>query len=431
MDPRGAPTVYAPTSLPELSTIAHLTRQLEVKYADVPGGQFAAILQPRLKKSLLVAKGALRYPTVGSLVQTCKLASCGISNTPDGLSYLTGEMEALSGNDLMRQFNSVPVVVGGVERYAWKVDVDAGTAFSFTLTNNSNTNLKWGVRGNNGAGWGVLQALTAIGANTQQTYSNAAVASAYTAISIEITAANNASIPADTTSHFTGKFTGYMTFTGAIPASATDNSIFELVDQDILDQGDVTRYFCTAASMLTTSMADLDHCGGQITTARIRRSVLAKVATVSDLFKTITDLSDPRQSYNGRLVDGGYSWYFPDDLSSYSSTEKIGLESIEDDSVLVVAGTMAEGGSVRIQADWVLQFYTPKQVFQKVYSPVLTDEYRIAMAALALQPAACANDWHNKIIELGKKALSRTFKYIKENPDQVAKAAEMMASMLL
>jgi len=429
-DPRHAQTVLAPTAIPEPMSVAHLYRQIDLTAADCVDGKFVVILQPSVKNPIIVSHGSARYPTVGSAYLACYVGDEVVKST-SGVTYIAGLMSVTPGDGTLqpvRYVLSADDTVGGTTRTAFKVNTDAAATLTLVVKNLAHADCQIGWRGNTGAAWSVLQATTVIPAGTTIVFTIAAAAAAYLGHSILVYGSGGGAI--GTPDDWKNKIqVSLSTSAGNVPAAISPQSVLQLAKAELLAAGDITRGFVTAMSGLITNVSDMDSDGGQISASLLRRSDLAGADSTTALFNLVNQNTNANRFYNGPLKEGAYCWYFPDDLSSYAPNDDLFSDN-SDDNVIIFAGTISANGSLRIAADFIVQFWCPKQVFTKQYTPALNDSYSIGLSTLAKLNCASPNAWHENLISTVKSSLRSAFNWAANNPDKVASGLMMAASVL-
>ncbi len=180
------------------------------------------------------------------------------------------------------------------------------------------------------------------------------------------------------------------------PTSITGNTF----RSELIDEGQVASFRCTAMSMLTTNMAAPIEAGGELVVARTRESILSNLSppvNVAGLMTAIKNLPEQLYWRSGNIADGGYSWYLPDDMSSYEPGPVDSTSS--NNNILISAGVMSSAnGYVRVTCTWCYEFYTPRQVFDRKYTQMWSPIHHELFERLVHRPAVSANVGHGALI---------------------------------
>jgi hypothetical protein len=183
----------------------------------------------------------------------------------------------------------------------------------------------------------------------------------------------------------------------------TEGSVASFVSDELAEQGQLSNTRVTAMSLLVSPIGQLAQVGGEMYMARTNARNIVRDVSITDLMTTISQNNDPNMWINTPVSRGGYGWWMPDDASSYEPRPYGSFE--ESDNVLVAAGRMEPGNSLRIHASYIVEFYTPKQVFEKEYGPPLAGAYEAAFNQLLQAPAVCQNEDHEALIAKIKRGL--------------------------
>jgi len=208
----------------------------------------------------------------------------------------------------------------------------------------------------------------------------------------------------------------------------------------ILDDG-VTSGRVLSMSILATNTTPMLQKGGNINAGR--------VPTDFDAFDNIAgnmaSLPESRR-YQSTAETGAYVFWIPQDLDEYEINDvQSKRESYRAADYLLVnvqwpagAGT---AGSFKLHFDWMVEFYTPNQLFEKVLPPPVTTEMENILFVLNQVGAATCNPEHGEkfrevldsLVSKGKAAIDLVNTGVdhieKYGPYYVA-AAEALASLL-
>jgi hypothetical protein len=188
------------------------------------------------------------------------------------------------------------------------------------------------------------------------------------------------------------------------------------VSSELLEQGNLSHVRCTAMNLLVTNMASPLESGGEIVVARVHEGFLRAPNTAA-LMEDLKALPEKRYWRSGPLKDGGYTWYLPDDLSSY---EPLPLHSQEHDNVLVAAVKMSdEAGQVRINCTQRWEFYTPAQILPRKLTYAWCDYSTKLYEELLSRDACSANAGHAALISAIVAGLGAAANFYGSNRDWI------------
>jgi hypothetical protein len=172
-------------------------------------------------------------------------------------------------------------------------------------------------------------------------------------------------------------------------------SKYALVSAELLEQGNVSHYRCTAMNLLITNMASVLDGAGEIVIGRVPKSMLVS-SSPQDLMNTIKRLPQKSLWSSRNLLDGAYAWYLPDDLNSY---ETRAISDVTSDNVLVAVVHMSNAnGQYRVNATWRMEFYTPAQILSREFTHPWTPCSMALLNELASKNATSANIGHAALI---------------------------------
>jgi len=196
-----------------------------------------------------------------------------------------------------------------------------------------------------------------------------------------------------------------MTFDNAQVTSAAAASIAPAFPKFILDLGITSGRVISMSLLASNTSADVAR-GGNINAARapFTHGVFANIPS------NIALLPDNRR-YQGPASEGAYVWWMPSQIDEFepNSVVEIVPSLREADFVIVNVTGWAPGAGLgsstfRLQFDWLVEFYTPNQLFEKIQTPPLVDEFELLYHQLLTVHAATCNPGH---LDLLKEALRR------------------------
>lgn len=162
--------------------------------------------------------------------------------------------------------------------------------------------------------------------------------------------------------------------------------------------------------LATNTSADLAN-GGTISAARAPRNIKPFGSNVTS---SIAELPENRR-YQGPAKTGAYVTWLPSQSEEFEVNDIGPMAQIysESEYLIVRVEGWPAGASFRLQFDWVVEFYTKSQLFEKVETPPMDDTFRqLLYLALSLDAATCnpghidlIRDYVRKGIGYGKKAV--------------------------
>lgn len=208
----------------------------------------------------------------------------------------------------------------------------------------------------------------------------------------------------------------------SLPPANTPASIdigsYNIFQTQAIELGEVDSYTIPAMSILASYSGNKFNSGGVIASARVRPGYTPS----KDVYESITQLTD--HNYRGPMETGTYVWYLP---STLQELESRGTESVVKDDLtsLIVAGQFTdEEGALQITLSVVVEFYSPRQIFEKEVSPPLTDEFVRAYHALDTLPAGFCNPDHKELLKKlidGSRKMARTGgEFLMSHPEVLA-----------
>lgn len=201
--------------------------------------------------------------------------------------------------------------------------------------------------------------------------------------------------------------------------------------EEFLLDNDIEYGRVISMSLLATNTSSSLHNGGTINAARVPH----KFDPFVNVVPSMAGLPDNRR-YQGDAEFGAYCFWLPgqeDEFELDGVSEK--RRSLADAEYLFtrLEGWPA-GASFRLQFDWVVEFYTPNQLYEKVLTPPMTDQFRQFYYQLLLTPCAMCNPSHSDLL---KGLLAKGISTVKSGADfydqhkaLIHGALEMLAAAL-
>jgi hypothetical protein len=197
-----------------------------------------------------------------------------------------------------------------------------------------------------------------------------------------------------------------------VPSTANNTSL-DVVPTELLEQGRVSHAYMTSGQLKVTNLASPYDAGGEIVIARVLKSMLAYPNTAS-LMEAIKSLSEKDIWKSLPLIEGGYGWYFPDDLDSYQP-HPIGKHDRNDNIVVACIKMASAQGQIRVNFTSTWDYYSPAQILQKRIGHAWCDESRAMLEMLASKPAVSGNPTHVALVAGLKAAAGAVSKFYLAN----------------
>lgn len=141
--------------------------------------------------------------------------------------------------------------------------------------------------------------------------------------------------------------------------------------------------------------------GGNINVARVphTQSVFSQVPASIALLPS-------NRRYQGPAATGGYAWWMPSQLDQFEPNEVHHMaEALDEADFLLVnvegwaPGAGLGNSTFRIQFDWIVEFYTPSQLFEKIQTPPIFPGFEELFHQLLTMPAATHNPGHIEAVK--------------------------------
>lgn len=403
--------VRAPSNTPYLASCTRFVRSVDIPYAQTDNGAFTVAMLPNALQALAVSGAPTTVPVATAEISLVSpsvapaVISAGVPDVTSGLLLVNTESDTAGTTNFQDLttfdpllLNRFGVIVDGVQNSTIEASL-TGLTFSFgQYFQMSILRLIGGVT-----------SLLPIGPVTSvrggvwlsPTYT---IPNTVTVKAVLITRVTSAGVTQ--TSNIDWDCNVQINLTnGRVPISGGSTNL-SLTKSELVEAGRVTLQRCTAMSLLITNMAPPLTSGGELVMARTNFNVLENGGGAQAIMDTIKRLPEERYWRSGPIVDGGYSWWLPDELASY---EPLPLgDTPPTENVLVAAGIMsAADGFVRVIATWIFEFYTPVQLFSRNYNCTYSQAHRDMFNVLAREKACSANAGHFALLA-GLAAAAKT-----------------------
>lgn len=215
-------------------------------------------------------------------------------------------------------------------------------------------------------------------------------------------------------------FTGVDTFVHAhlnlsfmsMQVYASEPETFAPAFEKFIIDDNISHGRVVSMSILATNTSPEIANGGNINVGRVP----SNFSPHGSISASLSNLPENRR-YQGPASQGGYVFWMPSQFDEFEvdTIDRVHTNLMDADFlVLQVSGWNPPVGttaSFRIHFDWIVEFYTPNQLFEKVLTPPITTEFRDLYHAMLQMPAATCNPGH---FDLLKKGLKEGLGFVKE-----------------
>jgi len=427
VNPLEAQVVRSPASNSVLASKARFVESRDIAYADTLNGYFTVVARPSAILPLVIAKSPLRFPSAGS---------AELKSTSEGMVFPKTSLDAgfphdgtavvRSASDMCMTGLQLLADAASVAHYGFELFANTGTNFTCVCSNSGNASYYVRLYYRASAGnWATSGSTVLIGPYGSAALVNGNIATNWSGITFAVTDKSGAPVAPDNdykSLHFTWTYNGY------IPVAASSGSVFSFVTPTIAETAGVDNCRITAMSLLVTNMGAATHDGGEIVVADTRQANIYSAHTTAELMDTIKSLPEGNRWNSGVMRGGAYTFYVPDDMSSYEPHKY--TDSNFQDNACVAAGKLDVDGSVRVIATYVVEFYTKSQLFERSMGPTWTNEYKLAHQYLQRGRMASGNEDHETMTRRIANNLARAWKWAWEHRSQLELGAEVIMSLL-
>jgi hypothetical protein len=214
----------------------------------------------------------------------------------------------------------------------------------------------------------------------------------------------------------------------AILDGTISGSVGSFVQRKFVDQAHISNCRVSAMSMLVTNMGAATHDGGELVIADTRQSIMFRSSSTANLMENIKSLPEGNRWHSGVMRNGGYTFYAPDDMESYEPSHYDNQHL--DDNCCIAAGRLDVDGKVRIMCTFVVEFYTPAQVFDRSLGPTWTREYKLALAMLQTGRMASGNEDHETMTKRIANTVAKAWKWAWENKEFLEAGGQIALALL-
>lgn len=200
--------------------------------------------------------------------------------------------------------------------------------------------------------------------------------------------------------------------------------------QQVIDNEISVGRVISMTCLITNTSSALAN-GGVITLARVPCAFDPFAADPGQAMSTL----DASRVYSGPAATGGYMWWSPKQLEEMSLNNVGQMHDIYrgSDRLFAYLSGWPAGGSVRVVYTWTVEFYSPKQIFEKTLTPPMTQSYNDLTHSLSLMPSAMCNPTHIESLTAWVKAAAsyanQGLQFYEEHKAIINTGLEMLAAL--
>lgn len=405
-DPYGAEIVRSPAGTSQLASKAKIVKKFSLTQAQAgPNGQFGFVARPSLIDPVLVSAATSRFPLVGELALLLA-QPLGVIDK-DSNSVQGGMIASASG------YTETPIISSTqITGYnAYNIATIVANDMTYSIENQSSVPFYIQAKRYNVAPvWSNIGGVTLVPPKSNRIVTANTAATTTNYIAFVHVDASGAEVPAE--HHIKVSIT--MTMSSAyIPQAAGGYSLTRLVKDDLIDAASVTNARVTAMSMLVSNMAPATHDGGLLVSGCVEQSLLYEQHNVQDCVNAIMALPETNRWQRSIIHDGGYAYWVPNDLQSYEPHHPSSYDV--DDNCVCAFGFMSEGGSIDVIVTFIVEWYTPVQLFERSPGPSWTPPYEVAFRTLLMSRMASHNEDHESMIKNIQARAQKALKWAWDN----------------
>lgn len=188
-------------------------------------------------------------------------------------------------------------------------------------------------------------------------------------------------------------------------------------------------------SMLLTNTTPLLDKGGTINVGRVppNFNILS-----NKIAQEMANLPDNRRHQSGADF-GGFTWWFASEVDAFDidGIHRKTQQYRESEFLLANIQGWPAGSSFKIHFDWVFEFYTDNQLFEKELPPPLDAKFMRILFTLARVQAATCNPEHSELFQKVLDTGAKAYNFAKGAVDHIEKygpiymaALEALASLI-
>lgn len=407
----GSKPVLLPSNGASQMCSRHIHKEFDVSADDYPNG-FSILIEPDFSTpSYLSALNVVAVPSLGA----GKLTVSG-SCSQDGVVQSIGQWKAKSGSAESAVIQNTVATVQGDDWMILDVAAAAGSGGRLHLQDRSPNQCVYTLILATQAGASPLEPLASVTTSqSESTETDLGLLPACDRILWRLVDAGQPSI-LEMNFHFSEAQISSDAASALVPAFSRFATEFG-----------VTAGRIGSIGCLVTNTSPAIQKGGNINSARIPRNF----RIFDDPVSNIASLPDNRR-YQSTAETGTYVFWIPEQLDEYEVDDLANKyrQYKNSNRLLVVCTGYPAGATFKVHIDWVIEFYTPNQLFEKAVNPHMTPEMVELFRVIASMPAAMCNPEHEnatqKTLESWKKYGSDALDTVKSGVEFVEKYGPLL-----
>lgn len=198
-------------------------------------------------------------------------------------------------------------------------------------------------------------------------------------------------------------------------------------------ESQITHGRVISMSLLATNTSPELARGGNINAARVPHTQNVFSNIPSDIA-----LLPSNRRWQREASTGAYVWWMPSQIDELEpdAIDRMSVNYREADFLMVNVAGWGAGGNTstfRLQFDWLVEFYTPSQLFEKIQTPPMTREFEALYHALLELDAATCNPGHMDLLRdlftSGVEKAKAAYAFYKEHEAAFNSAATIIAAL--
>jgi len=407
----GSKPVLLPSNGASQMCSRHIHKEFDVSADDYPNG-FSILIEPDFSTpSYLSALDVVAVPSLGA----GKLTVSG-SCSQDGIVQSIGQWKAKSGSAESAVIQNTVATVEGDDWMILDVAAAAGSGGRLHVQDRSPNQCVYTLIIATQAGASPLEPLASVTTSqSESTETDLGLLPACDRILWRLVDAGQPSI-LEMNFHFSEAQISSDAASALVPAFSRFATEFGV------SAGRIGSIGC-----LVTNTSPAIQKGGNINSARIPRNF----RIFDDPVSNIASLPDNRR-YQSTAETGTYVFWIPEQLDEFEVDDLANKyrQYKNSNRLLVVCTGYPAGATFKVHIDWVIEFYTANQLFEKAVNPHMTPEMVELFRVIASMPAAMCNPEHEnatqKTLESWKKYGSDALDTVKSGVEFVEKYGPLL-----
>ncbi len=375
----GSATVVAPSRGTQSVCSRHIHKEVDIDSVAYPNG-FAVVMRPDIHSpSYITSQGAGNFPTAQST-----MSMNGTIQYSPGSNFVGGSFDAKNEVDGHALISPQVITIGATDYYGFNGVFDHYLHIAVRNVGETESTPSITFYDYDGVNLNMLTDFKSVGEGSEKTWTGG-FSGPVTSLVWAVSNPNNIL-------HFSLQFDmGHAQI--ATATTDTFNKAFPKVETDLA----VTCGRVLSMSVLLTNTTPLLEKGGNINVARVPHTFNIFGPNV---VSKLSDLPDNRR-YQSTAAEGGYAWWVATEIDAFEIDGVANKTRQYRESEFIYASVLGwpAGSSFKLHFDWVIEFYTPNQLFEKSPPPPLTPKFERILYVLSRVPAATCNPEHGKLFQ--------------------------------